>query len=103
VATPATALLLSVPPSVPPALLAPSATVTGPVKLASVLPAPSCTATRTAGLRRAPATASLGWVRTLSRAGASATWKSAALSALAPNDVHALARPVWSTARACQW
>jgi len=32
-----------------------------------------------------------------------ATWKSAALSALPPNEVQALARPVRSTARACQW
>ena len=34
--------------------------------------------------------------------GGSATWKSAALSALLPNGSHPLQRPVLSHARACQ-
>src|SRR3990170_3989236 len=94
VATPATAVAVVVPERVPPARLVPSATVTVPANEASVLPGASCAATRTAGAIAAPAAVVPGWTVTVRRAGAIATRKSGAVSAFAPNGVHALARPV---------
>ena len=73
-----------------------------PLKLARVLPAASCAAICIAGEMAAPAAVVVGCTVTVSRAGAIATRKSAADSALPPNEVQALERPVWSTVRVCQ-
>src|SRR5512135_911238 len=102
-ATPATAATESVPESVPPEGFAPSATVTVPVKLERVFPEASWAATVTVGAMGRPATLAPGCVVTTRRAGARATRRSAALSALPPYETHPLVRPVPSTPRACQW
>src|SRR5438105_3139406 len=102
VATPALAATVVVPESVPAAGLVLMAIETLPLKLASVFPAASCAATLTAGAMAAPAVALPGCAVWVSRDGASATRRSADDSPLPPNDVQALARPDWSTARYCQ-
>ncbi len=56
VATPPTAAVVVVPPSVLPPGLLPSVTVTLPAKLGTTFPAPSSALTCTAGLIAAPAT-----------------------------------------------
>ena len=60
-ATPFTAATLLVPDSVPPLGFVPRATVMVPLKVASVLPAPSRAATCTGGEIVLPAVALLGW------------------------------------------
>src|SRR5712692_1259429 len=60
VATPLTAATVSVPASVPPPGLVPSATVTGPVKLATAFPKASHALTTTAGVIAAHAPVVLG-------------------------------------------
>src|SRR2546430_1556895 len=59
-ATPATAAVVVVPESVPPPGLAPSATVTLPVKPVAVVPPAACAVTRTAGVMAAPGVRLLG-------------------------------------------
>ena len=61
VATPFTAPTVVVPDSVPPLGFEPNAIVIEPVKVASVLPAPSRAATCTGGEITLPAVAPLGW------------------------------------------
>jgi len=61
VATPLTAVTVVVPDNAPPLGFAPSATVTFPVKVGSVLPSASSAVTWTAGVIAAPAVTALGW------------------------------------------
>src|SRR5256886_1271213 len=61
VAPPLTAVTVVVPDNAPPLGFAPSATVTFPVKVGSVLPSASSAVTWTAGVIAAPAVAALGW------------------------------------------
>ena len=102
VATPFTAVTVGWPARVPPPGLAASVTVTVPLKLVTVFPRASCTATWTAGVIAAPAAVFVGGTVNTSWLPAIATLKSAAVSAFPPNDAQGPARPVWSTARACQ-
>src|SRR5437867_811291 len=60
VATPLTAVTVVVPDNAPPLGFAPSATVTFPVKVGSVLPSASSAVTWTAGVIAAPAVTALG-------------------------------------------
>ena len=101
-ATPFTAGSVVVPPSVPPAGFVASATVTSPVKLTTVAPSASCAVTCTAGVIAAPAAVVLGGTVKASCVTVTATRKSETVSALPPNAAQGPARPVWSTARACQ-
>ena len=102
VATPFTACAVVVPESVPPAGFVPIATVTLPAKLVTGLPNTSSAVTCTAGVIGDPAVVVPGCTVKTSRVAATATTKSVSDSALPPNGTHPLARPVWSTARACQ-
>ena len=61
VATPPTAATLAVPESAPPLGFVPSATVTFPVNVGSVLPSASSAVTWTGGVIAAPAVTALGW------------------------------------------
>src|SRR6266536_4988346 len=78
-ATPATALTVVVPTSVPAAGLVPIATVTAPLKDVAVLPSPSRTVTSTRGVMVAPAVALLGCNRNASRVGVPDTTRKKAL------------------------
>jgi hypothetical protein len=91
VATPATAGTVAVPDSVALPGLAPSATVTAPVKAVAVLPILSRAVTTTAGVIASPAVSALGWVvKNSATAGAGLTLNAALVApvrlvALAPS------------------
>src|SRR5690348_13008054 len=87
VATPLTAATVAVPDSVPPPGLLPSATVTFPVKLVTVLPRLSCVVTCTDGVIAAPATTLDGCtVKTSLLAAAALMLNAALVGALSPVD-----------------
>ena len=82
VATPPEASTVVVPNSVPLPGLAPSATVTSPVKPVAVFPRASCAVTCTAGAITAPAVVELGWTENTSCAAPPGVMLKAALVAL---------------------
>src|SRR6266480_1572971 len=87
VATPLTAATVAVPDSAPPPGLLPSATVTFPEKLVTVLPRLSCVVTWTAGVIAAPATTFDGCrVKTSLFAVAALMLNAALVGALSPVD-----------------
>src|SRR5262245_53957023 len=90
VATPATAVAVVVPDSVPPPGLLPRATVTLAVELVTVFPNASCTATCTAGLIAAPAVAFAGCtVKASLEAAAGLMLNAAEVAPVSPPEVAA--------------
>src|SRR3954466_9846408 len=90
VATPATAVTVGVPDSVPLPGLVPMATVTLAVELVTVLLNASCTVTCTAGAMDTPATVFAGWTVNASLAAAAGVMLNVADPALASGAEVAL-------------